>query len=417
MSSFARWKPDGVALAALGTLAGAVAPLVYTMPATAQQTSFSDVGANYWARPFIRRLAREDIIAGFPDGSFRPDQPVTRAQFAAIVQKAFNRPAANATRTFPDVAANYWAHRAIQNAYRTGFLTGYPDGRFQPEQEIPRVQVLVSLANGLNFTANGSVSDILNAYRDQGRIPDYAVAPVAAATQQRMVVNYPNVDLLNPQWVATRADVAAFVYQAMVAEGQLPQIAAGSTANSYIVGYNVRPSRHSSLRINRGAVLDLRYPNTAGDASDIVVAPGQTVVLTLEVADSIRNDSGQTLIPVGSTVQGRVVPVNIQGSDVHAAKFVADQLTVGNQSYEIQAESDPVAARRNVNHADIQGTLATSAAQSILGDLLGNRNLGNIMGEVITGSSNTTSRNAVIVIDPDQLDLRVMNAFEVTAAQ
>ncbi|MCG8366248.1 MAG: S-layer homology domain-containing protein [Pseudanabaenales cyanobacterium] len=417
MSSFVSWKSSGAALAALGTLAGAAAPLIYTIPVAAQQTNFSDIGVNYWARPFIQRLAAENIIDGFPDGSFRPNQPVSRAQFAVILQKAFNRPAIYAARTFSDVPANYWAHGAIQNAYRTGFLTVYPNGEFLPDHGILREQALVSLTNGLNFNATGSVSNILNTYRDQDQIPDYALAPIAAATQQNIVVNYPNVDLLNPHRVITRAEVAAFVHQAMVAEGQLPRIAADSAANNYIAGYRDRSSQNSSLRVNSGAVLNLRYPRSAGDTGDIVVAPGQTLVMALEVANPVKNDRGQTLIPVGSNVQGRIVPVNIQGSDVHAAKFVADRLTVGNQSYEIQAESDPVAARQDVNHDDVQGTLVTAAAQSILGDLLGSRSLGNVVGEVITASDNTTSQDAVIVIDPDQLDLRVMNAFEVMFTQ
>ncbi|MEO1403634.1 MAG: S-layer homology domain-containing protein [Cyanobacteria bacterium J06635_1] len=415
MPSFA--SSSGAAFAALGTLAGAAAPLIYAMPAAAQQVNFSDVSTSYWAQPFIQRLAAEDIIAGFPDGSFRPDQPVTRAQFAAIVQKAFNKPATSSARNFADVPTGYWARGAIQTAYRRGFLAGYPNGRFQPEQAIPRVQVLVSLSNGLDFSATGSTASILNIYRDQGQIPDYALSSVAAATQQTMVVNYPNIDLLNPQRVATRADVAAFVYQAMVAEGRLPQIAASSQANNYIVGASGQSSQTSALSINSGTVLDLRYPNTAGNTVDIVVAPGQTVVLALEVATPINNGNSQTLIPAGSTVQGRIVPVNIQGADINAAKFVADRLTVGNQSYAIRAESDPVAASREVRSEDIQGSLVTAAARSILGDLLGNRNLGNVVGDVITGGGNATSQNAVIVIDPNQLDLRVGDAFEVGAVQ
>ncbi|MDJ0707204.1 MAG: S-layer homology domain-containing protein, partial [Leptolyngbyaceae cyanobacterium MO_188.B28] len=391
MPSFVSWRSTGAALVALGTLAGAATPLVYTMPAAARrQVSFSDIDANYWAYPFIQRLATEDIIGGFPDGSFRPNQPVTRAQFAVILQRAFNRPAIYAPRTFSDVPTNYWAYEAIQNAYRTGFLSVYANGQFLPDYGILREQALVSLANGLNLNATGSISNTLNAYRDQGQISDYALAPIAAATERRLVVNYPNVDLLNPNQVITRAEVAAFVYQAMVAEGQAPQIAVNSTANNYIAGYNNASygnagygnagygngsSQNSSLLVNSGAILNLRYPRSARNSGDIVVAPGQTLVMALEVADPIRNDRGQTLIPVGSTVQGRIVPVNIQGTDVHAAKFVADRLTVGNQSYEIQAESDPVAAREDVNHGDLQGSLTTAAAQTILGNILGDRNL------------------------------------------
>ncbi|NEQ33418.1 MAG: S-layer homology domain-containing protein, partial [Leptolyngbya sp. SIO4C5] len=230
MSKFANWRSSSAVLAAVGMMAGAATPIVVAAPATAQQASFSDVSFNYWARPFIERLAAENIIAGFPDGTFKPNQPVTRAQFAAIVQKAFEQAATRNARSFPDVPANYWASEAIRNAYISGFLSGYPNGTFQPSQEIPRVQVLVSLANGLGFNADGAVNQILDIYGDEGQIPDYAQDEVAAATQRRVVVNYPEARFLNPQQVATRADVAAFVYQALVAQGQLPALSSDVTA-------------------------------------------------------------------------------------------------------------------------------------------------------------------------------------------
>jgi len=74
-------------------------------------------------------------------------------------------------------------------------------------------------------------------YDDSGDIPNYAVSQLAAATENQIVVNYDNVKTLNPNQVATRADVAAFVYQALVNNGTLPKIAADNSASAYIVGY------------------------------------------------------------------------------------------------------------------------------------------------------------------------------------
>ena len=149
----------------------------------------------------------------YPDGTFRPNEPVTRAQYAAIVRQAFNKTTIRSSTTFADVSSNFWAASAIDNAYRMGFLSGYPDNTFQPNQKIPRAQVLVSLANGLNYQATTVAS--AEVYRDSGSIPNYATASIAAATEQRLVVNYPNVEVLRPNETATRADVAAFIYQAL----------------------------------------------------------------------------------------------------------------------------------------------------------------------------------------------------------
>lgn len=405
MAMFSRFHSHTAALAALGTLAGAAFPLVVAMPGMAQ-VEFSDVNENYWARPFIQRLAEEEIIAGFPDGTFRPDQPVTRAQFAAIVRQAFSQRRSRSAPNFGDVPGNYWATAAIAEAYSQGFMSGYPDGTFRPEQQIPRVQVIVSLANGLNVTAEGNVNRVLETYRDADQIPGYAEDAVAAATENAMVVNYPNVNRLRPEQVATRADVAAFIYQALVSQGDMPALRSNASATSYIVGYSATGTGNqaaSRTTIPAGTTIEVRYPN-ANDI-DIIVAPGQTVATTLEVARPVRNSDNQVLIPARSLIQGRIVPVEIRGASVTAAKFVADTVSVGDRAYRINAESTPIAATSNVNSNTLQRAVITSAAQSILGNLLGNNILTNVVGSVISGSGNVTSQNAVIVMDPTELDV------------
>lgn len=190
--------------------------------------AFKDVPTGYWAKVYIEALASQNIIAGFPDGSFKPNEPVTRAQFATIITKALTPPVKRAGIKFKDVASSFWANAAIQSAYQSQFVSGYPDGTFKPQQQIPRVQALVSLANGLGLTANDQ--KVLSFYTDAAQIPDYAIAPVAAATVRQLVINYPTAKQLNPNRQATRAEVAAFVYQALVNAGRVQPI-----PSSYLV--------------------------------------------------------------------------------------------------------------------------------------------------------------------------------------
>ncbi len=401
---------------------GSVAFVGLALPATAQTAEFNDVGSSYWARPFIESLASEQIIAGFPDGSFRPDQPVTRAQFAAIVRNAFDQPLDRTAPRFSDVSSNYWASAAIANAYGQGFLSGYPNGAFQPEQQIPRVQALVALANGLDYSPRGSVNEVLGVYRDRGQIPSYGEGPVAAATENRLVVNYPNVDTLQPQRTATRADVAAFIYQALVAQGRMPVLQSSQSANSYIVGAtpgtgtgNGTGTTTSSPRlVPNGTALAVRYPNSNADV-DIVVAPGQTVATSLQITEPIRNSQGQVLVPAGSTIVGRIVPVEIRGSSITAAKFVADNLTVNGRTYSINAESSAIAATSSVSGGTLQGALITGAAESILGRITGNSGLGSVVGAVINGDNQVTSNSAVVVIRPSDLDITLRSDLTVDA--
>lgn len=188
------------------------------------QVTFTDVPSNYWALTFIQELASRNIIKGFPDGSFRPNAPVTRAQFAALLSQAVNKPNFRPSATFTDVISTYWAASAIQKAYTTGFMSGYSATTFRPNENISRVQILVSLANGLGYVPTKPIESTLQAFTDTATIPAYARNGVAAATENGMVVNYPNLKLLNPNQPATRAEVAAFIYQSLVRAGQLKAV-------------------------------------------------------------------------------------------------------------------------------------------------------------------------------------------------
>jgi uncharacterized lipoprotein YddW (UPF0748 family) len=176
---------------------------------------------NHWAKSCIEALIQQGIVSGYPDGTFRPDQPVTRAEFAAMIVKAF-RPVPNRSAVrFSDVPTSYWAFGVIQAAYLGSWMTGYPDQRFQPGQVIPRVQAIVALAAGLRLAASGTTEATLTgALADADRIPAYAREKVAAAIEQKLVVNYPDVRRFRADQSATRAEIAAFLCQALAQQSQ-----------------------------------------------------------------------------------------------------------------------------------------------------------------------------------------------------
>ena len=196
-----------------------------TIAPTVAAVRFSDVPSDSWASPFILALSKRGIIRGFEDSSFQPNKPVTRAEFATMLQKAFeNQPKLRQSLDFKDLPANYWARPAIDETFQTGFLNGYPDGSFLPNQEIPKVQALTALANGLKLKNANPSADVLKIYQDASQIPAYALDKVAAATDASMVVNYPDRAKLNPSQITTRADAAALIYQALVNAGKAEKI-------------------------------------------------------------------------------------------------------------------------------------------------------------------------------------------------
>ncbi len=206
-------------------------------PATNQVAQASDVAGN-WAEPFIRVLVDKGIIAGYPDGTFRPDQPITRAEFAALLNKAFDLKPIRAGRKFKDVPANYWAATVIDKAYRSGFLSGYP-GVFGPKQNLIRIQGLVALVNGSKLEPSGSL-DLNSVFGDAAQVPSYGQNALIAATQRCIAVSveYDSSRLpggnFGPNTVATRADVAAYIHQVLVGAGRLTALDKSSPANKYI---------------------------------------------------------------------------------------------------------------------------------------------------------------------------------------
>jgi hypothetical protein len=203
-----------------------------------QSQLFSDVPEDFWARPFIEGLAaRGALMEKDTDKNFRPNAPVTRAEFAAWLQQAFAPTSGQNTEQFKDLAPNFWANAEIDSVTNTGFLKGYPRAIFKPEQAIPRVQVLVALVSGLKLSPPPSPARVLQTYQDGAEIPNYATDKIAAATQAGLVVNYPQSQLLKPNQNATRAEVATTIYQALVKTGKAAPI-----SSPYIVNWTVRSS-------------------------------------------------------------------------------------------------------------------------------------------------------------------------------
>jgi hypothetical protein len=194
------------------------------MQQSSASINFTDVSSSYWASNFIAELAAREIIEGFPDGSFRPNEPVTRAQFAALIRKAFEKNKERNAINFRDVSSSYWGYKAIQEAYQMGFLSGTSNTQFNPNRSLTRLEIMVALTQGLDYSFNGSSETLLGFYGDATSIPANYRNLIAAATQRGIVVNYPNVKSLSLNTVATRAEVAAFIYQALVSTGEVTAI-------------------------------------------------------------------------------------------------------------------------------------------------------------------------------------------------
>ncbi|MEM7064013.1 MAG: S-layer homology domain-containing protein [Cyanobacteria bacterium P01_B01_bin.77] len=194
------------------------------LEASREALKFQDVPDDYWAKPYIDALSERLVINGLSEDTFAPDQPVSRAQLASAIAEAFPAEAGTDAIAFSDIEPDYWAVEPINKAVQSGFMNGFPDETFQPALPVPRAQVLTALVTGINSAIPENSQAVVTRYADAAEIPDWAIGKMAAATQSSIVVNYPNLESLNPNQPATRAEVAAMIYQALAAQGRIEDI-------------------------------------------------------------------------------------------------------------------------------------------------------------------------------------------------
>lgn len=116
--------------------------------------TFSDVAKSHWAANYIGYMQQFGIITGYADGSFRPDASVTRAEFAAIASR-FEK-LTEGTKSFSDVPSSHWAAKYINFAATRGWVNGYADGTFRPNNSITRAEVAAVTCRLLERNADQS---------------------------------------------------------------------------------------------------------------------------------------------------------------------------------------------------------------------------------------------------------------------
>nr|WP_255570868.1 S-layer homology domain-containing protein [Cohnella sp. CFH 77786] len=166
--------------------------------------TLSDI-QGHWAADAIKGLVELGSVKGYADGTFRPDKPITRAEFASIVVKAFGLKA-GLTASFEDTKT-HWARDAIAAAVAGGIVAGYDDKRFGPDDPITREQMAVMIVRASKLQAVAEPT----AFTDGADISDWAQEAVSAVKAAGILQGYPD-GTFRPQAQATRAMAAAMIF-------------------------------------------------------------------------------------------------------------------------------------------------------------------------------------------------------------
>lgn len=178
--------------------------------AFAQFTDIFKSNNNYNAIMF---LEENDILVGYPDGTFRPTQEVNRAEFLKIILEGSNIPLDknDTTLPFPDTQDDKWYLPYIQKAYDSGWIVGFSDGTFRPGQTIKKIEALKILGEVQQWNTDENPTNTTFTDIDLGEW--YAKYVVFASNHGYLEENG---ELFEPKNLMTRANISEIIYRTMI---------------------------------------------------------------------------------------------------------------------------------------------------------------------------------------------------------
>ena len=162
----------------------------------------------HWAEPNVVALVALEAISGYPDGTFRPDNNISRAEFATVLVKAFQLEVKEG-KAFTDTA-DHWAKDFIATAAAHGIITGYSETTFGPDDNITREQMAIMIVKAAKLAETAESP----AFSDSGKIADWAQQAVGAASGNKIITGCQD-NTFRPQNQATRAEAATVIVKAL----------------------------------------------------------------------------------------------------------------------------------------------------------------------------------------------------------
>ncbi|MFD0715487.1 leucine-rich repeat domain-containing protein [Paenibacillus sp. GCM10027626] len=163
----------------------------------------------HWAESAITQLVKQGIVQGLPDGTFAPNQKVTRAEFTTFLVRALGLEPLEGGKVFADTA-NHWARKNIAAAHAKGIASGYTDKQFGANDRISREQMAVMLVKALELKpATAKMT-----FKDAASISKWAQKEMNTAIANGILTGV-TADKIQPQGEATRAEAAAMIVRAL----------------------------------------------------------------------------------------------------------------------------------------------------------------------------------------------------------
>lgn len=184
--------------------------IVSSFGATFAAGTFNDLNKAQWAAPTIEKWASFGLVAGYSNGEFKPQNDITRAEFAVIAYKAFNLESKTGS-SFSDVKTNAWYYTEVTKMAKLGLIKGYLDGTFKPSAPITRAEAAAIIANVQSLVAN---EEGAKAFVDFDKIPTWARGLVGASALAKYISGYEDATFRATHSI-TRAEAVSMLNNAV----------------------------------------------------------------------------------------------------------------------------------------------------------------------------------------------------------
>lgn len=169
--------------------------------------------SGHWAQTVLEKWARDGLILGYPDGTMKPDEAVSRAEFVVFLNRASKAVNPNATSSFADVQRGDWFYADVASAAVAGYVFGYEDGTFRPSAPITREESAVIVGRALGLTAGDTST--LSSFKDSSTIASWAKGAVAALCAKGIMKGYED-GTFGPSRAISRAETVVILDRGIV---------------------------------------------------------------------------------------------------------------------------------------------------------------------------------------------------------
>ncbi len=175
--------------------------------------TFNDING-HWAQSQIELLASKLLVKGISEQAFKPDRSITRAEFAALLVRALGLTDTSGSNPFSDIKNDDWYAASVATAAHVGLIEGYQDGTFRPNQNISREQLAVMAVRAQRFINNKDIvttnQNVLQSYTDHSSISSWAQHSVAEALQSNLMKGISD-NIFAPKNQTTRAQAVVLL--------------------------------------------------------------------------------------------------------------------------------------------------------------------------------------------------------------